>query len=400
MPPQARRKRAEVPSSTSRHSSKTSIISIDPAVMSQITGSAKGSTVHAGHARTESTPARTTNAPLSAVIKGHGRTNSAPSRDVKKRSNSLRRAKNSTELLKQRAIEEEKSPKYADSSIIQRGRNFTVSNVTNGGLLHLSPSPHQGAFPPVVAAPSPYPWMSATGSSVLPTTAGIEVQPQAVHSRTRSISPKRLLGGESLKKTSTEVKQLHNRSQSFSTIDESRRSVVAALQPKTLKIVIDRPESAHSTEEEEAVPTLSIPIPHYKLGTPRFSAHGTPFLRGSSYNRASSADSTNHSSMIDLSNPPSAGTKPMSKLHYTISSDESAVPMPYPLRLHKTINDQRSISVLSRVAPVTAEQYDKLLQVYNDPTVVRYANGDRESLQLSRFVSLLKSLPTRSWTTI
>ena len=297
---------------------------------------------------------------------------------MKKRSNSLRRAKNSTELLKQRAIEEEKSPKYADSSIIQRGRNFTVSNVTTGGLLHLSPSPHQGAFPPVVAAPSPYPWMSATGSSVLPTTAGIEVQPQAVHSRTRSISPKRLLGGESLKKTSTEVKQLHNRSQSFSTIDESRRSVVAALQPKTLKIVIDRPESAHSTEEEEAVPTLSIPIPHYKLGTPRFSAHGTPFLRGSSYNRASGADSTNHSSMIDLSNPPSAGTKPMSKLHYTISSDESAVPMPYPLRLHKTINDQRSISVLSRVAPITAEQYDKLLQVYNDPTVVRYANGDRE----------------------
>ena len=146
--------------STSRRSSKTSIISVDPAVASHITGASKA-TSHTGHARTESTPARATGTPLNAVAKGHSRTNSAPNRNIKKRSNSLRRAKNSTELLKQRSINAEKGAKQTqtDSSIVTRGRNFTVSNVATGGLLHLSPSPHQQPFSTAVASPSPYPWI-------------------------------------------------------------------------------------------------------------------------------------------------------------------------------------------------------------------------------------------------
>lgn len=364
------------PQSSSRSSKTSSIVSVDPVVASQITGAIK-STGQVGHARTESTPTRAVSTPLSTGVKGHGRTNSAPNRNLKKRSNSLRRAKNSTELLKQRSIAAEKSPRQAESSNVKRGRNFTVSNVGTGGLLHLSPSPHQALFPPPPTTPSPLPWLAPTAQVTLPTTTDNVLYSQHSHARTRSVSPKRLLGLATQKKTSGESFRAHNhnRSQSFSTLDESRKSVSAALQPKTLKIVINRPESAQTSEDEdleEVVPTLQIPIPHYKLGTPRFSAHGTPFLRGS-YTHGSGVTSTNHSSMAE-----GTGARPPTSVQELVRDENSTpstdgfVPIPGPLRVLKS--GQR----ISDMSPISPELYDRLLAVYDDPSVVRYTSNKRD----------------------
>lgn len=363
------------PPQPSRRSSKSSIISVDPVVASQITGTAK-STGHAGHARTESTPARVLSTPLSAASKTHARTNSVPNpnRNLKKRSNSLRKAKNSTELLKLRSALAEKASKSTESSTVNRGRNFTVSNVSTGGLLHLSPSPHQVAFSPPLTSPSPLPWLSTNAQLVPPTTVHTIVPTQFSHARTRSVSPKRLLGLAAQSKTSKELARTykHNRSQSFSTLDESRKSVSAVLQPQTLKIVINRPDSVHSSEEEEGgqtAPTLQIPIPHYKLGTPRFSAHGTPFIRGS-FNHGSGPVSTNHSSMTDaFGGQFLAGDK---QFNSPAPSGESLVPVPGPLRVLK--NGQK----INDMAPISPNLYDRLLAVYDDPSVVRYANNKRD----------------------
>lgn len=362
---------------TSSYISRTSIISVDPVVAGHITGSSKVA-AQSGHSRTESTPARATSKPLAAVSRGHGRTNSAPSRDIKKRSNSLRRAKNSTELLKQRSVNTEKGAKQPDSSTVKRGRNFTVSNVGTGGLLHLSPSPHQQPFSTAVASPSPYPWLPPTAPSTLLPVAETTLPSQPSLARTRSVSPKGLLTRAAQTKTSKDFQRAHNRSASFSTIDESRRSVAAAIQPKTLKIVINRPESVHSSEEEETAPTLEIPIPNYKLGTPRFSAHGTPFIRGSSYTRGSGITVTNHSSMAEsFAGPPPASVKALSRSTYSAPSDEAMMPMPDPLRVVKINHKAESAATASYLSPITADLYDRLLQVYADPSVVRYSN-DRD----------------------
>ena len=356
----------------SRRSSKTSIISVDPAVAMHIIGSTKAVS-QSTHARTESTPARATSKPLAAVSqsRGHARTNSAPSRDIKKRSNSLRRAKNSTELLKQRSI----NAQQPGPPPVKRGRNFTVSNVGTGGLLHLSPSPHQLPFSTNVASPSQYPWLPPIPPSTLSAAVETTKLSQTSHPRTRSVSPRGLLDRAAQSKTDKDFERTHNRSASFSTLDESRRSVAAAIQPKTFRIVINRPESVHSSDDEELAPTLEIPIPHYKLGTPRFSAHGTPFIRGTSYTRASGMTSTQHSSMTDaFAGPPPANVKALSRLHHLAQSDESVMPMPSPLRVTKSNEKGRSASVASYLSPITADLYDRLLKAYDDPSVVRYTN--------------------------
>lgn len=373
-----------MPRDPSRRSSKTSIVSVDPNVASHITkGTASKlgglASTGPGHSRTESNPARTIASSLAATAKGHSRTISAPNRNLKNRSNSLRRAKNSTEILKSRAAGAERNASI-DNSSVKRGRNFTVSNVATGGYLHLSPSPNQAPFTAPPTAPSPYPWANSVVSPVLPDTENVEPSTLAQHSRTRSISPRRLLSRATATKASREFfGRSHVRSRSFSTLDESRRSIDAALQPKTLKIVINRPQEALTSDDEESAPTLQIPIPHYKLGTPRFSAHGTPFLRGASYNRGSAVGSSIHSSMADgASGPPLSSLKAFSKIQQNAPSEESIIPMPDPLRVKKFLEAQRSMSDASYSSPISADLYDSLIRVYDDPTTVKYANADKD----------------------
>ena len=391
-----------MPRDPSRRSSKTSIVSVDQTVASHITRGAKGAGAGAGasttinndpgnktvksvnltssgHAKIEPLSARS-NIAHSNTAKGHGRTQSAPHRNsLKKRSNSLRRAKNSTEVLKLRVANGEKSETHSGKPAVKHGRNFTVSNVSTGGFLHLSPSPHQGTFTSPLSNESPYSFAPAIITPVSPTVKDSISAQQQQHTRTRSVSPKRLLGRVALTKSSKELtRPSHTRSQSFSTLDESRKSIHASLQPKTLKIIINRPESLHISEDEDIAPTLQIPIPHYKLGTPRFSAHGTPFIRGASYSRASGYDSTNHSSMTEGYNgPPLSSLRAFSKIQQSLASQESMIPMPDPLRIQK-LADARSMSTTSYMSPITADLYDTLLKHYDDSVVVRYANDEKD----------------------
>ncbi|KAK5072069.1 Guanine nucleotide exchange factor lte1 [Lithohypha guttulata] len=368
-----------MPGNTSRRSSRTSVISVDPVVARHIAGAAKSMTTHTGHSRTESTPAQTSSSQLSALAKGHGRTNSVPSRNLKKRSHSLKRVKDSTEILRQKPPSVEKNTKQTESSGSKRGRNFTVSNVGTGGTLHLSPSPHQGVFSPAAVASSPYTWISPTAPTALPPSIATTLPSQPPQTRTRSVSPKRLIDRAKLSKASKEITYRHSRSQSFSTIDESRRSIAAAPQPQTLRIVINRPESVHSSDEEGDAPTLQIPIPSYRIGTPRFSAHGTPFIRGSSYTKDSGAHSTTHSSMVDgFGGPPPSSLKAFQKLQHSIPANGSNPHMSGTLHTAQDGDLTRSLTMAELTSPISVELYDQLTTVYNSPSVVRYANSEKD----------------------
>lgn len=78
----------------------------------------------------------------------------------------------------------------------------------------------------------------------------------------------------------------HRRALSDSTIQGS----IAAREsdPGAFKIVVTQPGEDHRPKTVEDIdarnpPHLEISIPSWKLGTPRFSGQGTPFIRGSSY---------------------------------------------------------------------------------------------------------------------
>lgn len=72
---------------------------------------------------------------------------------------------------------------------------------------------------------------------------------------------------------------------SQSTIDEHQaEKSVRDSDIGAFRVVIERPGNEPRLEQPfTGIPILEIPIPSYKLGTPRFSTRGTAFLRSSSY---------------------------------------------------------------------------------------------------------------------
>ena len=166
----------------------------------------------------------------------------------------------------------------------------------------------------------------------------------------------------------------HKRAHSCSTVDEhaSARDHEAGV----FKVVIERPATGTKAEESfTGVPTLEVPIPSYRLGTPRFSLRGTPFFRGSSY---SSADEMRSSilSRRDASNrDTSAHTH--SRIHSRRHSDASNHPH-YPI-----LGQAGSYSTSILPPPCVARHRSSIIPDIFDgltfkpacdhPSVVRYA---------------------------
>ena len=289
-------------------SSCASIISIDPAIASQITGATEATNIGA-HSRADSSSAKRTKTSENVTSGRHTRNRSVPIAVDKKTPNSLRRAKNSTEVLRQRSTKSTKKPKQLETIPDTReGRNFTIGNVGTGGVLYLKPSAHQNASmqtsPPVImplTAPANLPALIHNDEKVKPLTQ-YQTRSDSPSTAIWSTSPKQSFTAATRRPTAEMVRSRHGRSLSFSTVEQQRPSF-AGTRSKTLKIVINRPETAKGDPSEGtqtdapllSLPTLAVPIPHYRIGTPRFSDHGTPMLRSSACSRTSAtALDTNH----------------------------------------------------------------------------------------------------------
>ena len=366
--------------SESAPSSHASIISIDPAVASQITGTTQATSL-AGHSRTGSSPGKRTKTPES---RGHTRNKSIPIAAEKNPTTSLRRAKNSTEVLRQRSNKSTKKSKKLETipdTNTREGRNFTIGNVGTNGVLYLKPSAHQNASvhqhstsPPTLVpftAPADFPTKPATNENVRLLT-----QPSRSESPStaRATSPKRSMTKATRRPTIETVRSRQGRSQSFSTAGDGRPSFGTG-RSKTVKIIINRPEIVEAKQSHDAsnearklaFPSLEVPIPHYRIGTPRFSDHGTPMLRSSAYSR----DSANLSDVTAQlkshgSGPPPSSARAFAKL----GSDDRAKARP-------TTSDSANTDSTIR-EPIHPEIYDVLADVYDDPSVVRYSQNVRE----------------------
>ena len=369
--------------SDSATSSRASIISIDPAVASHITSTTQTSSPPAKHSRTGSSPAHS-----KSDGRGHARNRSAPiqSRTENNRSNSIRRAKNSTEVLRQKSAKSTKQPKQLETIPDSRGgRNFTIGNVGTGGVLYLKPSAHQNASlqtsspattPQIVPAKFAAP--SYNNENIRPS---IKQQPQSKTSPAaiRTASPRRSQSKSTRRPTIEAARSHHGRSQSFSTIDEQKPSVTGG-RTKTLRIVINRPDSDQqdiSQDDQQnapqlTLPTLEVPIPHYRIGNPRFSDNGTPALRNSSYTRTSATPSDASATTIQphqkSSGPPPANARAFARLGAAENQ---------PGRFAPGVRASDATSTFLHT-PIQPGIYDDLAHVYDDPTVVRYSQNVRE----------------------
>ncbi|RYP67786.1 hypothetical protein DL771_007047 [Monosporascus sp. 5C6A] len=167
----------------------------------------------------------------------------------------------------------------------REGRKFTVANVGNNGRIFLRPS----VRPAYQRYPQPnfvFPITPPSTEGVISLTHSRGNTDDASESLAAQLTP--LAGspspGLAVRKAYFEIKQTsrprRRRAMSDSTVHEGDTGA--------FKVVISKPrdDAKAKTAEDlnlEGNPLLQVPIPSWKIGTPRFSLRGTPFIRGSSY---------------------------------------------------------------------------------------------------------------------
>ena len=216
--------------SDSSLSSRISIISLDPAIASQITGTTRTTAPSASNYG--SSPRKSTKTPDTEVSRGHVRNVSAPSVSEKKGTTSLRRVKNSTEVLRQRSNKAAARKTKQSLEVVAdnvHGRNFTVGNVGNGGMLYLTPSSYQKVNAHVhsvvstVQVPSTAPALLINSEQTAPPKEKTSTNQSVSSSKSRSTPSRRL--AHSIQRPVGLPN--HGRSQSFSTIEERQQSYLA-----------------------------------------------------------------------------------------------------------------------------------------------------------------------------
>jgi RasGEF domain/RasGEF N-terminal motif len=190
----------------------------------------------------------------------------------------------------------------------------------------------------------------------------------------------------------------HGRTLSSSTGDHGNSEFEA--QEGTLRIVINRPtERQPKTANNVVQPTLEVPIPHYRIGTPRFSTQGTPILRSSAYSRISESAS-------NIKAPVSQKPKLLFPARHSFyARDSDARPMSdVPGHTGQRLVEAQARQSTNLASPSTAPNpgtrapaeatiFDDLIQMQDDPSVVRYSRrtGDIVAATPARIVAQISS---------
>ena len=118
--------------------SKISLMSIDPVVAEQVVAANDPNwLISEPSTRQTSVRDKTGNVKQQGTRKT-GRADQGAKRKGHNRNNSLRRVKNSTEVLRQRSLRSRDAKAGSDErSVVKEPRNFTVSHVGSGGLIYL-----------------------------------------------------------------------------------------------------------------------------------------------------------------------------------------------------------------------------------------------------------------------
>lgn len=372
-----------------------SMVSIDPAIAKEILGYANESVFRDSTSSEASTVK--TNAPGS-----HHQENQAqihplrhkeplrrpePKTVGRARNNSLKHVKNSNELLRQRSKAKKVSPLDALSesgTSTRGGRQFTVGNVGNNGMLYLRPVP----------APSPpKPAQDVFVSPQTPQVPDPERTPTAdPRESTWSTSNYSKHVQKPAPPTSFPLAKLpqgHSRARSYSTVDDQRSN---ESREGVLKIVIDRTKDSRPKSAENGVPTLDVPIPTYKLGTPRFSAHGTPGWRSSVYTRSSVSNHRASSIMR-----PDFDTLFPAPPHLRSRNPTFLLPPRQPSEAFSSVTRSSaalpSPGIYSVKEPIEPTIFDTLATCMDDATVVRYSpkTGEITAATPARIIAQISS---------
>lgn len=273
--------------------------------------------------------------------------------------------------------------------------------VARTGTPRTRPPPAPFVFPPITPPDSLAPdgrvprrpsngWHdSAPSGSRTPTPA-----------RTPARSPTPAVKVNGVTQSTSEARPSHHaRSHSFSTINDHARS--QSIDSNTFKVVIDRPKTSRPrTADTSSFPVLDVPIPHYRLGNPRFSTQGTAILRSSVYTRTSATDDF-RSSLFSNKLTPTLGTLfpapgPMlnrnSQRYSDISSRTRFYDRPITYIEPSTQGSSTPLTPLIPTVPISPKIYDSFTTNADNPSVVRYAaTGEITAATPARLIAHITS---------
>lgn len=179
------------------------------------------------------------------------------------------------------------------------------------------------------------------------------------------------------------LRNTHHRANSFSTISE-QQSVSGAGKRGELRIVIDRSEDRpKSSDGKSGNTTLEVPIPHYRLGTPRFNTEGSAALHSSVYTRTSMSDNFRNSSFLgSMADPfPTHLASPYCRDSFSRHRPSFAVSMfsgTAAIDLSRASPIPRNSVVYELNGPVEPSIYEHLVSDMDREAVVRYIPGTKD----------------------
>ncbi|QSZ37550.1 hypothetical protein DSL72_008648 [Monilinia vaccinii-corymbosi] len=309
----------------------------------------------------------------------------SPSQQKKLMPESLRNDNNAYRRGK-REVEDGKGSVTPDGGSAGReGRQFTVAKVGNGGKIYLCPS----VRPENQRYPQP--------SFVFPTTPPHTAGPDAPAFRVEDDFSCDDSIWSPLKSTSslahriqgaTPIKPGGGIAHSYSTADDQYAHVTEK-DVGAFKVVIERPGTGIATQKLpffRGTPALDVTIPSYRLGKPRFSLHGTPFLQGSSQTTSnddmrSSVLSSGGTSQIDSASQ--YRTRIISRRHSDASPQSGEQPRLIP-----------SPKIDKPFRTIEPEIFDALTfkPTCDHPSIVRYGeNGNIRAATPARLVAEITS---------
>ncbi|KAL5443256.1 hypothetical protein PMIN06_008773 [Paraphaeosphaeria minitans] len=319
------------------------------------------------------------------------------------RVNSLRRVKDSREHLRTTTTTTTTTNPTTDSTpSTGSGRAFTVANI-NHGIIYLRPSvrpAHHRARPPEPIFPQTPPDSATLDSNARPTSDDWEKSVYEAKTPTRADFvlpplPTEVKTDHAIKLSppayidpspAPAAHPHHIRSRSFSTVDDHTVSS-QSFEPGTFKVVIER-SGRPRTADTETTPILEVPIPSYRLGTPRFSARGTAILRSSTYTSAAGTEDYRASFLTPqrathsfLSSRPRSDVYSPSSFNFRATMDLRP-PLP---------SSEPSSARISKV-PIGPQIYDALTANPDHHAVVRFsATGDIIAATPSRLIAHITS---------
>ena len=174
------------------------------------------------------------------------------------------------------------------------------------------------------------------------------------------------------------------RTQSLSTVENQARNSLGTA--GEFKIVIDHPSSVSHNGDKVILPTLEVPIPHYRLGSPRFSARGTAFLHSSVYTKTSINDDLGPSALTGAEHEKLvAGTRGVEQQSGPPRRhSQGPTPPPFSVRIAPINEPVYNAAMTSSPAfhrsrePILPSMFDAIAAHPDDPAIVRYASNSRE----------------------